>query len=144
MLVCLRQAQMLSGRYRTQHLCSLWSPNTSEFCQLSPECATTVEDIDHILKFCPALSKTRKKLLNYSLSYCDNFDAIKTIGEKYCHPAHPQFCQFLLDCSTLSDVIRTAQIYDDSVLEYLFNITRTFCYNMHKERLKILGRWNHF
>ena len=138
------QAQMLSGRYRTQHLCSLWSQNTSEYCKLSDECATTAEDIEHILKFCPGLSSTRKKLQNYCLSYCENYDAIKPIVEKYCDPSHPQFCQFLLDCSIFSDVIKTTQLYDDSVLEYLFTITRTFCYNLHKERLKILGRWNYF
>ena len=86
------QAQMLSGRYRTQHLCSLLSQNTSEFCKLSDECATTTEDIEHILKFCPGLSTTRKKLQNYCLSYCENNDAIKPIVEKCCDPSHPQSC----------------------------------------------------
>ena len=49
------QAQFLSGRYRTQHLCSLWSAHTSEFCQLSMTCLNQPEDVNHILRNYEAL-----------------------------------------------------------------------------------------
>ena len=138
------QAQMLSGRYRTQHLLSLWSPLTSEYCQLSSSCATIPEDLTHILQFCEALQTTRQKMLQFSLTYCNNIPQIKPIVSKYCNPSHPQFCQFLLDCGNLSDVIILKQNYGAQIMDQLFHITRTFCYNLHKERMKLRGRWNPF
>ena len=54
------QAQMLSGRYRTQLLCSHWSPLSSQCCQLSQACSNIVEDIPHILRDCEALRATRE------------------------------------------------------------------------------------
>ena len=137
------QAQMLSGRYRTEALCSNWSKNTSGHCLLSPSCQI-VEDITHILKCCKALSPTREKLISFTASYCDDNPDAKDIVNLYCTPAHPQFCQFLLDCSTLPEVIRSVQQNGSTVLSHLFNITRIWCYSIHRERLKLLGRWNRF
>ena len=140
------QAQMLSGWYRTQRLCSLWSLHTSEFCLLSPSCSNSPEDIEHILNHCEALQPVRAKLQRFAMHYANNFDHIRPIVKKYCDPFHPQFCQFLLDCSVLQDVIVAVQMngHGGDVLKHLFHITRTFVYNVHKTRMKLLGRWNPF
>ena len=140
------QAQMLSGRYRTQRLCSLWSLHTSEFCLLSPSCSNIPENIKHILSHCEALQPVREKLQKFAMNYAMNYEQIRPIVAKYCHPSHPQFCQFLLDCSVLQDVIVAVQIneHGGDVLKQLFHITRTFVYNIHKTRMKLLGRWNPF
>ena len=137
------QAQMLSGRYRTELLCSNWSKNTSGHCLLSTSCKV-VEDITHILKCCKSLSSTREKLFSFAGSYCDDNPDIKDLVQLYCTPANPKFCQFLLDCSTLPEVISSVQKNGSNVLKHLFNITRIWCYSIHRERLKILGRWNRF
>ena len=137
------QAQMLSGRYRTELLCSNWSKNTSGHCLLSSTCKVA-EDITHILKCCKSLSSTREKLISFTASYCDDNPAIKDLVQLYCTPANPKFCQFLLDCSTLPEVISSVQKNGSNVLKHLFNITRIWCYSIHRERLKILGRWNRF
>ena len=129
------QAQMLSGRYRTEHLCSLWSPNSSEFIS---------EDLDHIIRNCESLTQTRQKMQLFSLKYCKGMEHIESIVMKYSDPSHPQFCQYLLDCSILEDVIVAKQNFGDQVLYDLFHITRTYCYNIHKERMKLRGRWNPF
>ena len=52
--------------------------------------------------------------------------------------------QFLLDCSTLPEVIALRQNQGDWVLDKLFYLTRTYCYSMHKARLRILGKWQKF
>ena len=136
------QALMLSGRYRTQLLCSHWShDNKVGFCLLSPECGT--ENIEHILEFCNALHETREKLKDYTFKYCKVVSpSTRKIVEEFCTPSSPDFCKFLLDCSVLPPVITAVQVEGYSVLSHLFDISRTWIYTLHKERMKRLGRWN--
>ena len=138
------QAQLLSGRYRSQQLCSHWTPHASGCCLLSSSCSTTIEDLPHILSRCVALLPIREKLLRFTLSYCERYPIIKEIVLIFCQPSHPEFCQFLLDCSVMPQVILANQLHGKQILHHLFLITRTWTYNLHKERMKILGRWNIF
>ena len=55
--------QMLSRRYRYEHLFSFWSIQNSEFCHLAPSFENTPEDSCHILSKCDALKSTRENLL---------------------------------------------------------------------------------
>ena len=139
------QAIMLSGRYRTQLLCSHFTPQGSKICQLSQCCKESgaVEDLRHILTQCKALDDTRETLINFAFDYSRNCEPIKLIVSQYCNASHPQFCQFLVDCSILPEIIAVTQINGSSILDELFHITRTICYSLHKARLKILGRWNY-
>ena len=60
-----------------------------------------------------------------------------------CAPPYPQnFCNFLLDCSTLPEVISAAQTHGPIVHEHFYNVTRTWIFVLHRERLRMLGRWN--
>ena len=138
------QAQMLSGRYRSQKLCRHWSKHSSGFCLLSEECASTLEDIHHILVGCSALQDVREKLQHFTLEYCKSIPVLKSLVLHFCQPSHPQFCQFLLDCSVLPDVILAKQMHGMSVHQHLFHISRTWIYNLHRKRMKLLGRWNMF
>ena len=60
-----------------------------------------------------------------------------TIGD-----AKDQIVQFLLDCSVLSDVISLRQRFGMVVYDSLFHLTRSYCFSLHKSRLKLLGKWN--
>ena len=135
------QARMLSGRYRTELLCSHWSNNKSGKCLISENCLDMIEDLEHILISCDALHQTRLKLSDYTNNLqCK--DSIKIILDKYCNPSSPNFCQFILDCSGLPEVITAVQKEGTIIHEILFDITRTWVYTLHKQRLKLLGRWN--
>ena len=136
------QAQFLSGRYRTQALCSHWSGSSGD-CQVSPDCKTS-EDISHILKYCVALSSTRKKLSTFTQSYCASHPVIASLVEQYCHVNCRLFVQFLLDCSVIPDVIAAVQTHGQYILSNLFDITRIWVYALHRDRLKLLGRWRKF
>ena len=136
------QAKLLSGRFRTQALCSHWQNNDKK-CKLSLECNSD-EDIPHILKFCISLNQTREKLLNFTRSYCNDHKSIANIALKLCNIDNPDFCQFLLDCSTIPEVIQLFQQHGPIIHTHLFNITRIWCYSLHRDRLKILGRWRNF
>ena len=136
------QSLMVSGRYRTESLCSNWSKNKTGVCLLSPECSNTKEDIPHILKSCQALAKTRGKLISFTHEYSDKLPAdIKQLSLQLCNQDSPTFVQFLLDCSVLPSVITATQLHGNVVLDYLFSISRTWVYCLHRERLKILGLW---
>ena len=139
------QSIMLSGRYRTEELLSHWSESRSKFCK-TPSCfgRSHSEDLPHILAFCPSLASTRRKLMKFTLKYCLSLHIpdVRNIILKFCSsPAQPGFCQFLVDCSTVPEVITTAQLHGPEVYEILFHITRTWCYSLHRDRMKILGRW---
>ena len=136
------QARMLSGRYRTESLCSHWKTKKTGVCLLSPDCSSSVEDIHHILSTCSALTATREKLMSYAIQYSSELPVISQLILKFCTPSSNDFCQFLLDCSPLSEVISATRLHGSEVHHHLFNITRTWVYTLHKERMKILGRWN--
>ena len=128
------QALMLSGRYRTQKLCSHWSQQTSGYCLLAKTCSTSIEDLPHILSKCDGLLPIREKLLRFTLNYCEVNPIIKQIVLPLCQPSNPAFCQFMLDCSVLPQVILLHQFHGNIILQHLFHITRSWTYTLHKER----------
>ena len=139
------QANLISGRYRTESLTRHWSNNSNGVCLLSSVCQNlgSKEDIRHILQWCPALEDTRDKLTEYTRNKVSNLDAYlqhEILG--LCSVSNPSFCQFLLDCSTISTVISLVQLYGTSLLSFVFEISRTWVYGIHRERLRRLGRWN--
>ena len=139
------QCLMLSGRYRTEALCSHWSESGDKFCK-SSNCKEyqTVEDLPHILATCGSLQATREKLMDFTAKYKNSIEisVVQDIISTFCSTSHPSFCQFLIDCSVLPEVITAAQNHgSDVVFHHLFRITRTWCYCLHRDRLKNLGRW---
>ena len=62
------QATMISGRYRTEALCSHWT-NRSGKCLLSEGCMDQLEDISHIITQCCALNPSRERLMDYTRKY---------------------------------------------------------------------------
>ena len=138
---------MLSGRYRTERLCRFWSQNRKGIC-LAPACADQerIDDLEHILTDCKALQQTRLTLHMFTEKYCLKIPPeVSSLLSIYCTPSHPLFVHFVLDCSTLPCVIQTIQQKKGAdVLFHLFHVTRTWCYSLHRERLKVLGRWRKF
>ena len=100
----------------------------------------TEEDIEHILLTCDALNTQRDKMKLFSMEFVRNKNRIKTIVNKYLSSYNQLQCQFLLDYSVLPDIILATQIYGKGILDDLFHVTRTFCYGLHRERLKLRGR----
>ena len=137
------QARMLSGRYRTERLARYWSSNVQGFCLL-PSCrhSKVHETLQHILVGCPALTPTRSNLESFTAYYKKQLPN-HTAGllDVYCRVNHPLFPQFLVDCSPLPEVIEVVQVYGAEALHHLFRVTRTWCYSLHRERLKLLGIW---
>ena len=137
------QAIFLSGRYRSEALCCHWTSNKSGTCLLSPSCKGIIEDVFHILCVCPALDQTRTKLQTYTSEYAEKVSPeVKLLLCQLCSPSYSYYSKFLMDCSSLPLVISAVQSHGNQVLHHLFNVTRTWIYVIHRERLKLLGRWN--
>ena len=135
------QARMLSGRFRCDSLLRHWSRATSGTCKLSSSC-DEMEDIGHILQRCHALEPKLIKLLSYMYNMLDSLPIYtQNLVRNYCDLSSPFFCQFLLDCSCLPDVISTGQKHGSDVLLQLFKISRTWVYSLHRERLKLRDSW---
>ena len=134
------QLRMLSGRYRVGSLLRHFSPSHSGLCEL---CGLEIEDLSHLLiPRCPSLQERRVLLLEYSRTVLSGSTVCSTILENILTAEDEElFVQFLLDCSVLPPVISAAQL-DKEVLPLLFKITRTWCYSLHRTRLKLLGRWS--
>ena len=140
------QARMLSWRYRTERLARYWSKNPHGVCLLPSCLASGVhETLTHILLECPSLNPARCNLQTFTVCFMQQLPSdIQEILSEYCAPLHSRSPQFLVDCSSLPEVIQAVQKSGDSVLHHLFRVTRTWCYTLHKERLRLLGRWNIF
>ena len=136
---------MISGRYRTQELVSKWSESASPACQ-APSCLNlnVTENLSHILAKCPSLEQTRRKLKKFTEETVENVNVqeIKELILNRTEPHHPDFSNFLIDCSTFPEVISLSQLHGQEVHDILFRVTRMWCFSLHKDRLKILGRWS--
>ena len=129
----------------TEALCSHWSKNKRGVCLLSDSCSNTVDDINHILTSCPALDETRNNLIKYTKNYVKKllFEC-QVLPEQLCSSSNPSFCDFLLDASSQPQVISAVQLHGRLLLHHTFCVTRIWIFVIHRERLKILGRWNSY
>ena len=135
------QANFLSGRYKTEALARHWSQNKSGLCLLSPTCHDSClrEDVPHIIAICPALLGVRVQLMNYTLQMTFKFDdTVRKEILTLCTPSHSDFCHFLIDCSTIPSVISLVDSYGSHLLSAMFEITRTWVFTLHRERLRRL------
>ena len=135
----IQQARFLSGRYRTESLASHWSDNPQGYCR-SKSCVEVAETVEHILISCQAYEETRKVLTNLWMSTPDP-NVLPLVVEAL-NSGPNYLLQFILDCSVLPTVIRVNQKYGCGILSRLFYLTRTWCYAIHRKRMKMLGRWN--
>ena len=137
---------MLSGRYRTEALCRFWSANPGGYCLLnSCRDSNIKEDVTHILTTCPSLSITRARLKTIFISCGASNPTIKECIDSFLNSQDNLYkTHFLLDCSTIPDIIRVNHVCGFSTLGLLFKLTRTWCYALHRERLRLLGRWSPF
>ena len=134
-------ARMLSGRYLTDNLQRHWTPDNKEGFCLLPACqgqnSKSLGTLEHLLLFCPALSHTRVKLLDLLLKISVEHQALTTIlSNAFTKPNHSTLLQLLLDCTSMPDVIHATQFSGDDLQNRLLYLGRTWCYAIHRERMK--------
>ena len=135
-----QQARFLSGRYKSASLTKHWSSSNSEGYCASATCYKQSETIEHILVQCEAYSDCRRRLFSLWLS-TPNKVVLKLVSEALSSDTE-YLVQFILDCSVLPHVISATQSHGPEVLHILFHLTRSWCFSIHRQRMKNLGRWN--
>ena len=133
-----QQARFLSGRYRSESLAKHWSKNPNGFC-LNPDCLEK-EVVETVLVHYNAYNQSKKNLFALWLS-TSNPVVYGLVLEAFLNTSD-YLVQFLLDCSCLPSVIAATQLHGVQIIEELFYLTRTWCFSIHRQRMRMLGRWN--
>ena len=138
------QLLFLSSQYpcgsRTKH----WSPeNRNGYCTF-PQCMEKeiVENPEHLLLHCPSYEKARLNLISMCLKL-KNPVSFSIVTKSLLTASPKSHLQLLLDCSSLPEVISAAQLFGETIYNDLFYVARSWCFTIHRERMKRLGRWNH-
>ena len=128
------QVRMLSGRYRTKLLTSNWINSQDVHCPV-PYC-TEVESLQHILLDCPAYAIPRTNVVKKWLSVED--PVVAQLAKHALSQPTSYLMQFILDATALPETINLMKTHRENSLGTLMNLTRTWCYSMHRERQTII------
>ena len=111
-------------------------------CQLSCSQPEATGDLQHFLVQCSSLAYRRSVLFDYWGNITLAHPVCHNIVESMKISSQEKFTQFLLDCSVIPEVIELSDRHGKYILDVLFKMTRTYCYSLHRERLKLLNRWS--
>ena len=132
------QCKMKSGKYRTASLCRHWTNNKAGFC-LAPTCHESQETLEHLLIHCPHYNLTRQKIANiWTTSPINNITAL--LPSLLSGPAS-QLLHFILDPASHPQTIQLTTVYGNDIQYVLFHLTRSWCFAIHKARLRLLNKW---
>ena len=137
------QLRFLGSQYPSAKHSLHWTPeNPLGLCSF-PDCQgkCIVESSEHILLSCPAYTTTRAKLICLCLRI-KNPISHSLVTNIVLSNSNSKIMQFLLDCTPIPEVIDSAQRFGDIIYNDLFYISRTWCFAIHRERMKRLCRWN--
>ena len=133
-------ARMLSGRYLTDKLQRHWTQNKDGICLLDTCVFGSEGTLEHILLRCQALSSVRYRLLSLAAKVSFEHPYLyKIISEAFLSNAQDRVMQLILDCSSIPFVIHTTHILGPVIRDRLHYLGRTWCYNIHRERMHLLG-----
>ena len=137
------QLKFLAGQYPCGEVTRHWSPGNPEGLCTFPPCLASgiVESREHVLLHCPSYSVVRNKLINLCLKVKSPVSHSLVVSHLVLGDTMFQM-QLLLDCSVLPSVIVARQNFGDVVINDLFYLGRTWCFSLHRERMKRLGHWN--
>ena len=95
---------------------------------------------EHILFYCPAYNTARQNAIKLGLQV-KNQHVHKLVTHFLLTGPH-KLLQFLLDCSTIPEVISMAQQHGNNIFNDLLYLGRTWCFAIHRMRMKRLCKWN--
>ena len=115
-----------------------WSPdNTDEVCSFTTfKEERHVESPEHLLLKGAAYSNTRVQLIPLGMK-THNPEAYK-LFVKFLFSNTTKLMQFLLD----PEEILSAQTQGDDIYRDISYNGRSWCFSLHRERMKRLGKWN--
>ena len=137
------QLLFLGSQYPCGSLTKHWSQENPLGLCTFPDChqKNLTETAEHVLLHCPAYSITRENLITLCLKTQDHVSHC-LVTSFLLSDTTKKMMQFLLDCSVLPEVIFGAQTHGKQIYDDLFYLSRTWCFSIHRERMKRLCKWN--
>ena len=134
------QARMLSGRYITDKLSRHWKQNQLGICTIPGCTGDEIGSLEHYLLTCPALSVARShaRFLTKKVSM-EHEKLTNILQSSFTNQTPETMVQFLLDCSSLPDVVLLGQSPHSFLVDRVFYICRSWCYTIHRARVNKLG-----
>ena len=137
------QTRMVSGRYRTCWLRRHWTAGESGACRVPGCTGNTPGTLLHLATGqCPGLTISVRAALHHWRDFVSSNPLLLPILQEYAAGDPEVFLSFLLDPITQSPVIALARHAGSEVIDQLCHLTRTWLYQLHKERLEKLGLWH--
>ena len=131
------QLRMAPGRYPDDWLQRYWSvKNKFGQCRL---CSAERGDLEHYLTSCLSLRNKREYLFHWWLCSSSDSPYLYKLFQDKMRSECQIFVKFVIDASSDPDVILLVQ-QQLTDLKAIFHLTHTFCYSIHKIRLKLLGQ----
>ena len=130
---------MISGRYRTESLCRFWSDNRQGYC-LATTCSQTVRDLEHLLLHCPALQLVRNSIVDMWLKRCAAVPDLQSLVLCVLASSAQKRMSFILDPSSMPEIVDLYQKHGMAVLDIVFHMTRTYAYGLHRKQLILRGK----
>ena len=96
--------------------------------------------LEHLLLRCEALSHTRSKLISLCFKVAAEHEELYRIITSILKSENKvSIMQVLLDCTVMPEIIQVVQVFGSAIRDRLLFIGRTWCYNIHRERMTQLG-----
>ena len=132
--------RMMAGRYQTDMLQRHWTSNKSGYCLLPTFTGNNIPgSLEHLLLYCPDVK--RRSLLQLARSISAELTALHDILDNFLSEFSSEVdsMQLLLDCTVMPSVIRCTQLFGHLLRDRLLYFGRTWCYNIHRERMNLMG-----
>ena len=108
--------------------------NKSGCCPVS-DC-TEQESLEHLLVVCPYYDQYRTRLRSLWTNTKNQY--LKSLVSEVLLSTTNELVQFILDPSVHPVIISHVQAYGKELLNLVFHLTRTWCFTIHRERVKLL------
>ena len=136
------QLKFLSSQYpcgqRTRH----WSRENPDGWCTYQECfeSQVSESPEHILLHCPAYNSVRTDMVTLCMR-TPNHLTHSLVMQFLLSGSSLTMMTFLLDCSTIPEIISNCQTHGDFLLNELFYLSHTWCFAIHREQMKRIEKW---
>ena len=136
------QLLFMTSQYPSAKFSRHWSPENPLGICSNGSCKEyeVIETSEHILLYCPAYNSARQNAIKLCLQI-KNQHVHQLVTNFFLTGPH-KLLQFLLDCSVIPEVISMAQQHGNAIYNDLFYLGRTWCFGIHRMRMKRLCKWN--
>ena len=126
--------------FLTDKLSRYWNQNKLGLCTIPGCTGDESGSLEHYLLFCPALSSARLNVMQLSQKISLEHEALRNILQNtFSNQKTENIVQFLLDCSSVPEIVTLSQSDNSYLVDRLFYLSQTWCYSIHRSRMNRLG-----